>query len=77
MTSLTSNRSSNSRKAERDDMTLTVARLINILRKAPGDAQVYVLNQARETYDIRTIEVEHPGDDSEGEICINIAVDGE
>ena len=64
--------------AEREhEMALTVERLREITGNVPSSAEVYVIGSDGSVFHLNTVQIEYPGDEDEGEICINIQIDSE
>ena len=47
--------------------------LLRILKDVPPNAEIYILDTAREVLSLKCVEVEHPNDD-ESEICVNLSL---
>jgi len=56
---------------------MDVGQILKILLPLPTKTEIFVLGADREPLQVKSVEVEHPADSSEGEVCVNIALMGD
>jgi hypothetical protein len=56
---------------------MDVWRLKTMLNTVPGTTEIRVSDMDGNNYQLNTVDIEYPGDETEGEICINFRIETE